>query len=296
MTRQPENGYLLEKKLREEDPDLHQRVRDSVFVLQRMLSSFLTRFPNFTDHSLLHSMDVLNFCNQIIGPEQISKLCPEECYVLIMSCYLHDIGMGVSDGDYEQFSAQIAFADYFLTHDQADIARIVRDFHNELSGLFIRKYAALFDIPSEALLNAIVQVSRGHRKTDLFDEAEYPDVPVKNGVLRTRYLAAVLRLADEIDVASERNLELLFDTSRLTQKRDIEAFGTHESIRRVEVTEDSILLLIKPKSREYIPLIHELADKIQATLDYCREAAEKRSALRITQRRVVLEPWQGKED
>lgn len=43
--------FLLEKRLKEEAPDLHRRITDSVVVLQGMLESFSTWFPNYTDHS-----------------------------------------------------------------------------------------------------------------------------------------------------------------------------------------------------------------------------------------------------
>lgn len=281
--------YLLEKKLRDEAPELHQRVRDSVFVLQEMLERFLPRFPDFTDHSILHSLDVLDYCNRLLGQEQIERLSPGECYVLIMACYLHDIGMGVGQKDYEEFSKKIDFGDFFETNASADVANTIRAFHNEYSGLFIRKYAELLEIPTEETLFAIIQVSRGHRKTDLFDAREYPDLQTEYGAIRTAYLAAVIRLADEIDVGADRNPELLFDTSELTRQNDIEAFGSHKSIRHVVVTEDSVILRVKPIAPKYIQLIEALNEKIQHTLDYCRRAAEQRSDLRITQRRSVIE-------
>ena len=101
------------------------------------------------------------------------------------------------------------------------------------------------------------------------------------------YLSAVLRLADEIDVGAGRNSELLFDTSKLTKQVDIDAFGTHESIRQVEVQPDKILLWTRPKEPRFSALIEALSGKIQETLDYCREVAEKRSDLRITQKQVI---------
>ena len=279
--------FLLEKRLKEEAPDLHQRVVDCVFVLQRTLDSFLSWFPDFTDHSSLHSMDVLDFCNQLIG-EQIKLLTIPECYALVMACYLHDIGMGVTRDNFESFTKEINFADYVRKNPDASEAKIIRDFHNEYSGLFIRRYADLFDIPSEDLVFAIIQLSRGHRKTDLYDEKEYPTIQTPDGVIRTAYLSAVLRLADEIDVGADRNPELLFDTSKLTKQVDIDAFGTHESIKTVEVTKSEIILHTLPKEPRYVPLIEELAGKIQKTLDYCRDVAAKRSDLRITQERVVV--------
>ena len=282
-------GFKLEKRLREESPELHRRVTDSMVVLQQMLDSFLTWFPDFTDHSILHSLDVIDFCNQILG-DKVEKLTIPECYALIMSCYLHDIGMGVTTQHFREFTKLLDLESYKKEHPDATDASIVRALHHEYSGIFIMKYAELFDIPSEELLFAIVQISRGHRKTDLYDPKEYPDIPTADGVIRTAFLAAVLRLADEIDVAVDRNPELLFDTSKLTQQVDIDAFGIHESIKTVEVLEDTIVLRVRPKEPRFIPLVENLAKKIQDTLDYCRDVAEKRAGIIITQKKVEIKP------
>ena len=282
------SDYLLETKLREENEGLHRRARDSAAVLQKMLESFLPRFPNYTDHTMLHSMDVLEYSNMLLGEKQIKRLSAAECYVLMMSCYLHDIGMGINQKNYETLSEKIDFGDYFKTHSRDDTETIIRDFHNEYSGLFIRKYAELFDIPCEEMVFAIVQVSRGHRKTDLLDQAEYHDLMTEYGIIRTAFLAAIIRLADEIDVGADRNSELLFDSSKVNSAAGIEAFGTHDSIQSVEVLEDAIVLYIKPIAPKYRELIRILANKIQNTLDYCREVVSLRSDFCITQTDVKI--------
>ena len=282
------SDYLLETKLRLENKGLHRRTKDSAVVLQKMLESFLPRFPNFTDHTILHSMDVLEYSNMLLGEKQIERLSAAECYVLIMSCYLHDIGMGINQKNYKELSAKIDFGDYFETHSREDTETIIRDFHNEYSGLFIRKYAELFDIPCEEMVFAIVQVSRGHRKTDLMDETEYPVLMSPYGIIRTAFLAAIIRLADEIDVGVDRNSELLFDSSKVQGQNGIEAWGTHESIRRVEVEEDALVLYTKPKAPEFRELIRILANKVQETLDYCREVTSARSDFCITQKSVII--------
>ena len=287
------SDFLLESKLRAENEDLHRRTKDSAVVLQKMLESFLPRFPDFTDHTILHSMDVLEYCNLLLGEKQIERLSAAECYVLIMSCYLHDIGMGINQKNYEELSAKIDFGDYFETHSREDTETIIRDFHNEYSGLFIRKYAELFDIPCDEMVFAIVQMSRGHRKTDLFDESEYHDLMTPYGVIRTAFLAAIVRLADEIDVGVDRNSELLFDFSRVRAQDSQKAFGTHESILKVEVEKDALVLYTKPKAPEYRDLIRELADKVRDTLDYCREVASSRSDFCITQTSVKIIEIEG---
>ena len=108
------------------------------------------------------------------------------------------------------------------------------------------------------------------------------------GIIHTAFLSAIIRLADEIDVGVDRNSELLFDSSKVHGKNSIEAFGTHESILRVEVQKDAIVLYTKPKAPKYRELIRILADKTQQTLDYCREVASSRSDFCITQKTVEI--------
>lgn len=281
------HDFLLEKRLQNEAPDLHRRVTDSVAMLYTMLESFLSWFPDFTDHSLLHSLDVLDYSNQILG-DQVWALNTLECYVLVMACYLHDVGMGISRKDFEVFEKELESKGTLKESHSIAEAQIIREQHNELSGMIIKKYSKLFDIFDKDTMFAIIQVARGHRKTDLLDEFEYPNIQTKNGVIRTPYLAAVIRLADEIDVASNRNPELLFDLSNLTNQKDIDAFGTHQSIRSVEVRSDNIELIVSPTEPRFVPLIEDLAEKIQQTLAYCRDVAQKRSDLCIYQEDVRI--------
>ena len=51
--------YALEKRLRELDKNLHLRFTDTVFALQNVLSNYKLIFPDFTDHTELHSLNVI---------------------------------------------------------------------------------------------------------------------------------------------------------------------------------------------------------------------------------------------
>ena len=66
--------YLLENRLRKLDPGLHKRFRDTAFVSIHMLSNYRRLFPEYTDHSELHSLTVIDSCNRLIGTGQIDKL------------------------------------------------------------------------------------------------------------------------------------------------------------------------------------------------------------------------------
>ena len=160
----------IERRLSRLSPELHGRYRDCVVVSQRMLTRYENYFPDFTDHTVLHTLDILELCNELIG-DQLEKLSAEDLYVLMMGALFHDVGMGVSPADLEEFRGVLGFPE---PADDSARAWAVRDHHQELSGLFLKKYGPILDLPNESYLHAVIQVCRGHRKTDLLDEAGYP--------------------------------------------------------------------------------------------------------------------------
>nr|AHF24666.1 HSP90 family molecular chaperone-like protein [uncultured bacterium Contig13] len=284
MTSSQSSGYAMEYRLRKLSPELHERFTDMVAAMQYHLSRYKLLFPEFTDHSELHSLSVINYCNLLIGG-QIERLNADELYILLMSCYLHDSGMGITLEQYREFSEKIDFGDYFDTHPAEDIPAAIRAFHHEFSGQFIRKYARMFEIPSPAHIQAIVQVSRGHRITDLMNGTEYPaELPLPGGnTACLPYLAAVIRLADEIDVTSSRNPALLFDIESLFEEKSILISKTMMAVRQLETTETSFVLHIDTEDGQILEQIGDVVRKMQKTLDYCRKTVRERTSFAITQ-------------
>ena len=282
--------FALERRLKELDSDLHQRFTDTVFALQHILSNYKLIFPDFTDHTELHTLNIIEFCNQLVG-DQIDKLNADEIYCLLLGCYFHDTGMGISHKDFEEFSKKINFGNYFDTHDKNNLPEIIRNFHNEYSGLFIRKYAHFFEFPSEEHLFSIIQISRGHRKTDLFDENEYP-LSLKStrndNPICVRYLSALVRLADEIDVTAARNSHAIYDLSKLTHEIDLIEFMKHESVKGLEIHDDEFIMTVETDDEKIFNSLNIMASKMQKTLDYCRSAINTNSKFEITQERVRI--------
>lgn len=285
------NSFALEFRLRKLDRGLHTRFTDCVFALQKILSNYKLLFPEYTDHSNLHSLTVIQFCNTLIGG-QIGKLNKNELYVLLLGCYFHDTGMGITRKDFEEFSRGIDFGDYFEKHPDATAAEQIRDFHNEYSGMFVRKYAELFEFPSKAHLEAVIQISRGHRKTDLKDENIYPlNLQTPDGeTICLPYLAALLRLADEIDVTADRNPKLLYDLEAITDEHQLFEHRRHRAVRDLVIGKDAFTLLIDDSDPVIYGMIKRMADKMQLTLDICRDAVNGRTPFEITQSRVLLSP------
>ncbi len=276
--------YLLERRLKELSPELHARFSDTVFALQQILSNYQLIFPLFTDHTELHSLNIIEFCNKLIG-DQINKLNADEIYCILMGCYFHDTGMGISKRDFEEFSKKIDFGDYFLTHDKDNYPEIVRNFHNEYSGFFIKKYAKFFEFPSEEHLFAVIQISRGHRKTNLFDTKEYPvALKVPNGnTICLPYLSALVRLADEIDVTASRNSEAIYDLSKIVIESHLIEFMKHEAVKGLEIKEKEFIMYVSTKDEKILKSLYFLADKMKKTLDECRSVVNNQTPFVISQ-------------
>ncbi len=283
------SDFLLERRLKELNPHLHQLFSDTVFALQQILSNYQLIFPDFTDHTELHTLNVIDFCNGLIG-EQINKLNADEIYVLLLGCYFHDTGMGISHHDFDEFSKNIDFGNYFDTHERDNYPEIVRNFHHEYSGQFLKKYAKFFEFPSEQHLFAVIQVSRGHRKTDLYDQKEYPiDLKVPSGnTICLPYLAALVRLADEIDVTASRNSKAIYDLSKIVEEIDLIEFMKHEAVKDLEVEEKEFVMTVSTDNDVIYAGLNVLANKMKKTLDYCRDVVNARTPFRITQENVII--------
>lgn len=288
MADEHEHDYALERRLRKMDPALHRRFTDAVFALQHILSNYQLLFPQFTDHTELHSLNVIDFCNRLIG-DQIDIMSADEVYTLLLGCYFHDTGMGISEKDYIAFSKEIDFGNYFDTHSVDDIPKIIRDFHNEFSGLFIRKYAEFFEIPSKEHLWAIIEISRGHRKTPLLDPKQYPIslITPSGGKICLPYLAALIRLADEIDVSASRNPSLIYNLETDTVKYNIE-FIRHHAIRELLIEPGEFVLVVKTDDENVYKDVLRITDKMQKVLDECLVAVTGRTPFTITQRHVLV--------
>lgn len=286
--------YGIERRLAQRAPELHSRYRDCVVISQRMLSRYENYFPDFTDHTVLHTLDILELCNQLIGG-QIERLTEEELYVLLMGALFHDVGMGVSTADFEQFRVELGFPE---PEDDAARAWAVRAHHQELSGLYLKKYWRMLDFPNEAYARAVIQVCRGHRKTDLLDEVGYPpQFEVEPGkTVSLPYLAALLCLADELDIAAGRNVSFLYDVENMPSASDRREFHKHMAIRRVELEPDRVVVYAWTEDPEIRAGVAEVTDKLREKLLMCRRVTAERSPFVIAQADVVLRMEKPEED
>lgn len=283
------NDFSCEEKLMKLSPELHKRYGNSLFASIKVLTNYRMVFPDYTDHSYLHTMNVLNYCNQLIG-KNITSLNCGEIYTLMMAASLHDTGMGISEDDYDEFISEKRFSDYLSKNSGAPKQKIIRDLHHELSGCFIKKYSELFEIPPEFVF-PIIQAARGHRRTDLYSAEEYPaDFAAGKYSICLPYISAVIRLADELDIAAERNIRLDRSISEINNAYSISVWKLHSAIQDVMLSEKECIVLVK-RDELCESDINELLGwikKLKSVICYTSKVVRKRTSYKMCKRKVTL--------
>lgn len=278
-----DTDFLCEKRLAKLNPHYHTLVKNTAFVLINALEKYKRYFPDFTDHTVLHSLQVIDFCNQLIG-ENCDKLNEDELFVLIMSAYLHDCGMGIRENDYKNLYETVVSEEYRKSHIHDNVYETIRSFHQKFSNKLIYKYADLFEIPSPEHIKAIATISEGHRKIDLYDENILPTqltVPSGN-TINLPYLTSLIRLADELDIAADRNLEINENGQDTIFKM------MHRSIKHLHILPDKFVLDVEADDPALFDGIQKEILKLRETLDTCADVISKRTPFEITQKTVEI--------
>lgn len=285
-----QTDYSCEKKLMKLNPQLHKRYCDSLFASIKILENYRGIFPDYTDHSYLHTLNVLNYCNQLIG-SNIGIMNCGEIYTLMMGAALHDSGMGVSENDFREFISDPRFAKYMDENRNAPPQQIIRDLHHEFSGCFIKKYSRIFEIPEEFVF-PIIQTARGHRRTDLTDVKEYPEkYRVGKYTICLPYLAAVIRLADELDISAERNISLDRGISEIKNAYSLSVWRLHSKIRDIVLTGNKCIIIVKKGSlsAEEATEFSSWVKKLRQVINYTSGIVRRRTSYKMSKRNTVIE-------
>ena len=150
----------------------------------------------YTDHTISHSERIISILSGLT--EGLNELHPEarltkfEIYILLAAAYLHDIGM------------------QSRTWSKSDDLEIIREIHHETtfqmilhSGDQTDEYPDCGLINDPNLIPHIAWVAKSHRRVNLKTELDR-QCTHQDGIIRPQFLAALLRLADALDIDNRR--------------------------------------------------------------------------------------------
>ena len=230
----------------------------------------------FTSHGKVHIESVEYYVDELIG-QRLQYLYPEELYILLMGVLCHDIGM-VSEN---------------------------RSLHNVESYKYVISDESIgtISVPDEKYKKPIALLCLGHRDHDdekgntihtLIDSCKIDneDVEIEEVIkinhtdVHLRYLAAILRLADELDVTDIRtpeNVLKYYDRLNRIKHEDrkhwekgsiiknvlIDSSGSATTIHLVPNVDNIRKLTVKNKvsKEQYLEIIFEVKDKIEKEIE-----------------------------
>lgn len=161
-----------------------------------LLETIRDNFPEYTPHDITHSEIVLKRVNELIPDTLKEKLETYEIYFLIISAYLHDLGM--ADLDPSDIPGDIIY-------DIRKKRAYIRGFHNERSEKYIINQYKKLKIPDIQQARIIGRICRGHRNELLDNINKFdPKQTYKNQIINVPMLASILRVSDELDLTFER--------------------------------------------------------------------------------------------
>jgi hypothetical protein len=238
------------------------RIRYSALVekLERNLLSFWgTKLPNFVEHGSGHCSRIVEILSCLLSSEAKTEMSSLEFFILLCGIWLHDVGN-------------------FILHNrtlQKDIPDEQRKNHHLLSREFLIQNFPILGLDryeSEATGHLVL----AHRKINLAEVPESMIIGTKK--VRVRFLAALLRLSDELDTDYRRAPELAEKWLGIPDE-SADFWTTCQCISGVEVDHYSHLIRIFAKCSDETErnLVEEKLVKIYQELISCsRSLAENK--------------------
>lgn len=79
--------------------------------ISQLLEVTLFSFPTYSRHDESHALSVLNNIEMLLGQERIAELSATDCFVLLHTVYIHDIGMCIMQKDRKEIIENDAFVE-----------------------------------------------------------------------------------------------------------------------------------------------------------------------------------------
>lgn len=171
-------------------------------------------FPNYTLHNIGHSLRIIKNMASIV--EDIDQLDELEIAILILSALLHDVGMAVSEDDikliknddFPYFEIKYSAVVKTIEDEELALQEYVRMFHSSLSAKYIQEeLKGKFDIPRLSLnfTKELALICESHTKGFDWITSNLTVNELKGDYrFNSQFLACVLRLADILDIDSNR--------------------------------------------------------------------------------------------
>jgi DNA-binding MarR family transcriptional regulator len=223
-------------------------------VVTEVLTLIPRTFPHYTEHGRRHYLTLIQRMGQFLSARLVKNLSAVECFLLMASAMLHDIGMVVAEEEIRALDKRkdfIEFCSRFPNQlpessggldpqlkavlDRQVVAEYFRASHHKRSAKFVfshfGKFLAPFGPPNARVVKVLANVCEGHglAREELENEDKFPlNVDVDGESANVRFLAATIRVADLLDMDSSRACPLILQLASPLPPGSIEHWTRHD--------------------------------------------------------------------
>lgn len=269
--------------------ELSEQVRKVVEYCAPTLTHVPDHLPEFTLHDAEHSARLVDLIPQFTPQATLEQLSALEIAILLMSAYLHDIGMACtqderatlvkSDPDYLALSAGYGPLpdDPIAAKHEEDLrfGAFLRDHHAKRAATVIAELGRTtvpFAWRTAPFTRWVIAVCESHElpAAELRNTAWWPrDALVRDIRINVQYLAALLRLGDILDMDPERAPKVLLDFINPQNEKSREQWLKHRSIIGWDVAPEHVRLEAECSNPACERAVREYVDAIEAERRDC---------------------------
>lgn len=280
MTRLKESQLYIALSEKHDSDKILPIVEKIVEFVSPLLQRIPEHMPEFTLHDPNHSVKIIEIISKITPKEVIDNLNSIELSLLILSAYLHDIGMTCDRAEKEKiissnedfdilfksnnykyqkfeqykiegnhraatFIQDQIFTEYLRLNHVNRSAKFIAD--NLSSGTYSLTYN---DIPFYKLLIKICD-AHGEPVKKIYDNSIWPkETLVGENIINIQYLSLLLRLGDILDLDAERTPKVIYEFVNPENPISILEWKKHRSIIGSSINEKKILFEAECSSPE----------------------------------------------
>ena len=212
---------------------LYENYRDNCTVVQRMLEKYKKIYPNISDYSIMHFIDIAEFCDLIMDRKKLEGLNEDECYCLLLAALFAHTGFGLNQEIMNRYINRLGIQ---KQTQSLTFLQIMSKYHVLFSACLIEEYGDIFEFPSEIHKHAIISMLYfiGGNSDDINQLEEVLLSDNQNSV-RLKDLAAVLAVGNQLAELKNTNLDLNYEDFDKYNSEEIVGFVERNVVRSIAV-------------------------------------------------------------
>ena len=259
---------------------LYGNYRDNCTVVQRMLEKYKKLYPNISDYSIMHFIDIAEFCDMIMDKQKLENLNEDECYCLLSAALFAHIGFGLNQEIMNRYVDKLGIQ---KQAEELTFFPVMSKYHVLFSACLLEEYGDIFEFPSDLHKYAIIRMLHfigGNGTAPV--QLEEALVLNNQNVIRLKELAAVLAVGNQLAELKNANIDLSYDKFDKYNSEEIVGFVERNVVRSIKVKDgklvieaggsDSAYTLIERKVNLIIDNFGKIVSSLSDRSDYSFES------------------------